>query len=288
MFRTILVPAPGGTTHDAVFRTALAMARRAAGHLQFLHVRLDIQTMLVAMSTGDYGGGAGIGDVLDSLQRDIDARHDRARKDVLAFCDREHLALADSPLAGAPSAAFRVETGDEARLLAARARTADLTVLGRAADGEAVTLDLLEAVLLYGGRPLLIAPAQPPEPIGRRIAIAWKDTPEAARAVAAATPLLAGAEAVSVFAVQEAAGQDSGSAARLSHALQWHNAATTLHVIPPAGTDPAEVLLASAAGMRADLLVMGGYSHSRMREAVLGGVTRHVLRAAPLPVLMAH
>jgi len=288
MFRCILVHAPGTVTHDAVFRTALAMARRSAGHLQFLHVRLDVQKLLVAISTGDYGGGAGIGDVFESLQRDADARHDRAREAVLAFCAQEQIAFADNALAGAPSAAFLVETGDEARLLADRARTADLTVLGRAADGEAVTLDLLEAVLLDGGRPLLIAPPRPPEQIGRRIAIAWKDTPEAARAVAAATPLLAAAEAVGVIAVQEAAGRDDGSAARLGHALQWHNAATTLRLVPHSGADPAALLLASAADMRADLLVMGGYSRSRMREAVFGGVTRHVLRAAPLPVLMSH
>ncbi|HTW69345.1 MAG TPA: universal stress protein [Acetobacteraceae bacterium] len=288
MFRYILVPAPGSAAHDAVFTTALALARQSGGHLHFLHVRLDVQMMLVAMSSGDYGGGAGLGDVLDSLEREVDARHDAARKAVFAFCEREHVTLADSPVAGAPSATFRVETGDEARLLAARGRTADVTVLGRAADGEAVTLDLLEAALLSSGRPVLIAPARAPQHLGRRIAIGWKDTPEAARAVSAALPLIGAAEAVTVISVQEDGGQDDGSAARLSHALLWHNQATTLQVVPPGGADPAEVLLSAAAKAGADLLVMGGYSHSRMREAVFGGVTRHVLRASPLPVLMAH
>ena len=130
MFRYILVPAPGTQTHDAAFHTALAVARQSAGHLHFMHVRLDVQLLLISMSSGDYGGGAGIGDIIESLQRDVDARNDRAHHAVLSFCAREHVALSDSPLAGAPSATFRVETGNEARLLAARARTADLTVLG--------------------------------------------------------------------------------------------------------------------------------------------------------------
>ena len=287
MFRYILVAAPGTATHDPVFSTALALARQSAGHLHFLHVRLDVQMMLVAMSSGDYGGGAGMGDVLDSLQREVDARHDIARRAVFAFCEREHVAVADSPIAGAPSASFRVETGDEGRVLAARGRTADVTVLGRASDGEAVTLDLLEAALLFSGRPLVIAPARAPQSVGRRIAIGWKDTPEAARAVAAAMPVIAAAESVTVIAVQEAREED-GSAARLSHALLWHNQGTTLQVVAPDVGDPAEALLSAAVNAGADLLVMGGYSHSRMREAVFGGMTRHVLRASPLPVLMAH
>ena len=288
MFRYILVPASGSATHDATFSTALALARQSAGHLHFLHVRLDVQAMLITMSTGDYGGGAGLGDMLDSLQREVDVRHDSARKAVFAFCEREHVVLSDSPIGGAPSATFRVETGDEARLLAARGRTADVTVLGRAADGEAVALDLLEAALLYSGRPLLIAPAHAPRHLGRHIAIGWKDTPEAARAVSATLPLLRAADSVTVIAVQEDGGQDDGSAARLSDALRWHNQATTLQVVPPGSADPADVLLSAAGKAGADLLVMGGYSHSRMREAVFGGVTRHVLRASALPVLMAH
>ncbi|HVC60876.1 MAG TPA: universal stress protein [Acetobacteraceae bacterium] len=289
MFRYILVPAPGAETHDAVFRTALAVARLSAGHLDFLHVRLDITKLAISMSAADFAGaGVGMDGVLDSLQRDADARHDRAKAAVHALCARDRVALADAPLAGGPSATFRVETGDEVRLVAAHARTADLTVLGRAGDGEPVMLDALEAVLLESGRPLLIAPARPPEQIGRHIAIAWKDTPEAARAVAGATPLLHAAETVTVVAVPENSRSGTESGERLCRALLWHNPATTLRVVPSSGRDPGEVLLSTVEASGADLLVMGGYGHSRMREVVFGGVTRRVLRAAGLPVLMAH
>jgi nucleotide-binding universal stress UspA family protein len=289
MFRYILVPAPGAQSHDAEFRTALAFARLSAGHLDFLHVRLDLQKLAISMSAGDFGGaGVGIGAVLEGLQGDIEARHDRARDAVLAFCKREQLALADTPVADGPSATFRVMTGEETRLLATNARTADLTVLGRVRDSEAVTMDVLEAVLLYSGRPLLIAPAHAKDHIGRHIVIAWKDTPEAARAVASATPLLQAADTVSVITIQEGTSDNAESCEQLRHALLWHNPATTLRVLPPDGREAGDVLLAAVEDSGADLLVMGGYSHSRMREVVFGGVTRRVLRSAGLPVLMAH
>jgi nucleotide-binding universal stress UspA family protein len=263
MFRYILVPASGAKTHDAVFHTALALARLTAGHLDFLHVKLDVQKLMISMLAGDFGGaGAGLGTVIDALQSDIEVRHDRARTAVLAFCAREQLALADTPLAGAPSATFRAEIGEETRVL--------------------------EAVLLDSGRPLLIAPAQPAEHIGRHIAIAWKDTSEAARAVASATPLLHAADSVTVIAVREDTHSSTDSCERLRDALLWHNPATTLRVIQPASREPAEELLATVESIGADLLVMGGYSHSRMREVVFGGFTRRVLRSPGLPVLMAH
>jgi nucleotide-binding universal stress UspA family protein len=289
MFRTILVAAQGNGTHDAVFRTALALARRCAGHLDFLHVQLDVDKVVALMAAGDYSGaGAGIGVVAGSLQRDVDAIREHARQAVLAFCEREHVPLVDTPIAGALSATFRVATGEQARLLTINARTADMTVLGRARDGEAVAMDVLEAVLLDSGRPLLIAPDQPQEQYGRHIAIAWKDTAEAARAVACATPLLCAAESVTVITVQEDARNGTESCDRLRNTLLRHNHATTLRVIPPAGDDPGERLLSTVEAIGADLLVMGGYSHSRMREVVLGGFTRRVLRSAALPVLMAH
>ena len=288
MFRYILVPAPGDANDDAVFRTAVALVRPAAGHLQFLHVRPDPQQLLIAMSAGDYGGGTAIGELLDALQRDIDSRQDRARHTVQAFCADQQIALADQPRSETPTATFRVATGNEARMLTMYARTADLTVLGRTSEQQPSMMQALEALLLESGRPLLLAPAQPPAHIGRHIAIGWKDTAEAARAVAVVMPLVGTAQSVTVIAVQETPPGNTASAERLCHVLQWHNPAATLRIVAVEGGDTGETLLSAAADCGADLLVLGGYSHSRLREVVFGGVTRHVLHSALLPVLMAH
>ncbi len=289
MFKYILVPATGASTDEAVFHTALAIARPSVARLGFLHVRHDMQHTVLSVAGGDLGG-SGYGGVIDSVQDEVEARQSRAHAAVAALCAREQVKLEGTPVAGAPSAEWIVEAGDEPQCLVAHGRTADLTVLGRARDGEKVALRLLETVLLESGRPLLIAPEVVRASIGRHVAIAWKDSAEAARAVAAALPLLALAETVTVLAVQESSdtNSDSDSSKRLRNVLRWHNPATTLRVVPRTNHDPVEALLSVAAADGADLLVMGGYSHCRMREAMFGGFTRRVVLAAVLPVLMAH
>jgi nucleotide-binding universal stress UspA family protein len=144
-------------------------------------------------------------------------------------------------------------------------------------------------VFVRGGR-IFLPPATPMPASFERIAIAWKPTPQAARAVAGAMPLLVRAKEVVVITVAEEAAERPGERddpERLARSLAWHGiTATTLRLTPgPEGS--AATLLASAAG-RADLLVIGGYGHSRLREWVFGGFTQLVLADAPLPVLIAH
>lgn len=288
MFRYILVPASGADTDEPVFRAALVMARATVGHLAFLHVCPDVENLVISMATGDVAGTAGIGDLMERLEQDAAAGEALAKQRMLAFCGRHRITLADTGGSDAPTAEWRSATGDEARLVAAQGRAADLTVLGRVRDDDTVMLHLLHSVLLDSGRPMLIAPARPVDRIGVRIAIAWKDTPEAARAVAAALPMLPGADAVTVVSVEEDARTAMEACDLLRHSLSWHNRATAVRHVRPGGREPVEALLAAVADLNADLLVMGGYSHSRVREIVFGGFTRRVLRAADVPVLMAH
>lgn len=288
MFRYILVPASGSDADMPAFRTALAMARAASGHLVFLHARLDLQKLVISMAAGDVGGTAGIGEVLQRLEQDAAEAEARSRQRVLAFCAQENVALADSPLGERPSAEWRSETGDAARVLAAHARTADLTVASRLLQDGSANLHALQTVLLDSGRPLLIAPAQPADHVGRHIAIAWKESPEAARAVAVALPLISAADEVTIVSVEEDARTTATACNRLRQAMIWHNTATAVRHVKPQGRDAAAALLQAATAQGADLLLMGGYSHSRLQEIVFGGVTRHVLQAAELPVLMVH
>jgi nucleotide-binding universal stress UspA family protein len=288
MFRYILVPATGADTDMPVFRTAIGMVRATFGHVVFLHARLDVQRLVASVAAGELGGGAGFGDVLQTLEQAAAETEARAWQQVLTFCRQEKVALADSPLAERPSASWQTQTGDEARVIAAFSRAADVTVLGRQRDNGETDLRLLQTVLLDSGRPILIAPDRPPQHIGRHVAIAWKETPEAARAVAAALPSLAAADRVTIVSVEEDARTAAEACERLRQALIWHNPATAVRHITPEGREPVEALLAAVAAQNADLLVMGGYGHSRLREVVFGGVTRRVLQAADVAVLMAH
>ena len=290
MFKYILVPATGADTDAPVFSTALAVARMSGSHLEFLHVGIDVQQTLTAIVTADMGMGAGIGNgrILKSLEQDVAARRKKAEQAFHDLCERERLTISSGLSTDLPSAEWRVEIGDEPTWLAEHGRTADLVVVGRAREGEPVAMDVLEACLMATGRPVLIAPARAPSRLSGTVAIAWKNRPEAARAVAAARSFVEMADRVVILSVDEDAETDEGSGERLRYALSWHNPKTTLQHLKRDERPAVETMLAAAGAVEADILVMGGYGHSRVREVIFGGFTRRVLTGADLPILIAH
>jgi nucleotide-binding universal stress UspA family protein len=179
------------------------------------------------------------------------------------------------------------EVGVEADWLAEYGRTADLIVVGRGEAKWGPDYVLMEAALMDTGKPVLIAPRAAGAPMSGVVGIAWKDSREAAGAVRAAMPFLQAASQVVVFIVPEGDDGDK-SHLRLARMLRWHNANITIQSLSGEDQAPAALLLDAAAKAGCGLLVMGGYGHTRLREAVFGGFTRAVLEAAPLPVLMAH
>ncbi|MBJ7309284.1 universal stress protein [Rugamonas sp. CCM 8940] len=181
--------------------------------------------------------------------------------------------------------------------LSLQARHADLVVIGQRQPGRGGALlgDLAGHVLLHGGRPLLVVPESGTSRASlERILVAWDGGREAARAVTAALPLLRRAVQVdlAVFANDD---DEAAAGGAIAAHLRRHG----VHVEPLVRPAPAPgllrhpdplgaALLALAAERHSDLLVMGGYGHSRLREILLGGVTRTVLEQATLPLLMAH
>ncbi len=287
MIKTILVPATGGDGDEAVFASALAVARPFAAHLDFLHVRINSTALAVSMAS-DGGGAAMVGGLVERLDAEADQREERARQLFQGFCRREGLALKDAP-DGQPglSARWLIETGAEADRVAEYGRAADLTVIGRPVDGDGVALETIEGALIESGRPLLIPPATPLASLPGGVAIAWNGTREAARAVGAALPFLAIAKEIVILTVAEEERASGEEAARLMAGLRWRGVPVSTRHLEPSPAGAADTLLA-AAGEHAALLVMGGYGHSRLREWIFGGFTRRVLQGADLPVLMAH
>ena len=288
MFKNILVPATGTPGDAAVFATALHVAQAFAGHLAFVHVRVDTAAVRMSITAGGIGGGDVVQEVVDSMEASAAAQEAGCRQAVDAFCAANGIAARASPgAAPGVSAEITVQIGSQAPWVAQHGRFADLVVMGRG-DAADATGTALEAALMDTGKPLLIVPAHPPASMGKAVMIAWKDTPEAARAVAFALPFIARAERVMIVAVVEEGDDDDSSGARLQRALRWHNPATTFCPLVRGGRPAIEVLHQQAQSTAADLLVMGGYSHSRLYEVVFGGFTRSTLGAAGLPVLMAH
>ena len=177
---------------------------------------------------------------------------------------------------------------------AQQALFADLLVLGqrRPADEKFSTLpaDFVESVLAASGRPAIVIPYVGCSlPLGQTIAIAWKEAPEAARAVTASLPFLQRAKQVHILSWGSGSAPNiDGQVLDLDRYLAAHGVSATWH---RGGDEPREIgelLLSGAFDLEADLLVMGCYGHSRAREWVLGGASRSVLHSMTLPVLMSH
>lgn len=283
----MLVPATGYASDSAVFATALLAARPFAAHLEFLHVKVDVTDLIVAMTAGGVADG-GIPPLIDRTEEESSLQEKKARQAFSNFCEASGIVTGGPVPRTGLSAEMQVETGSEAQWLAAYGRCADLVVVGRTRDGGEVAMDVLEATLMETGRPLLIAPEQSTASLMNTVLISWKDTPEAARAVAAALPFIERAGKVVIVSVEENEMARDDSADRLQRNLRWHNAETTVQHLRCNGRPPVDVMLEAAGASGDTLLVMGGYSHSRWREMVFGGFTQHILRGADLPVLMAH
>ncbi len=288
MLKYILVRATGFDTDIPVFRTATAIARLDGAHVVFLHIRPDVEHLVVPIASAEFGGGVGVAELIESLERETVVRQERAQRAVQSFCAEVGLSLSRTPLDDSPTAEWRVVAGNEVDELVTAGRVSDLIVLGRSPNGKSLSNDVVNAALMETGRPILLAPKVPPEQIGRVVAIAWKDTAEAANAVAAALHLLPGAKQVTILSVIEDAPSDEAASERLREALVWHNPAITVRHLTRSSDDTASTIIKAAGEVGADLLVMGGYSHSRTREVVFGGVTRSILQGADLPVLLAH
>lgn len=190
---------------------------------------------------------------------------------------------------------WRMAGDNVSEALVRQARHADLTILGQVDPNHPPPpggRQLLEDVLMTSGRPILVVPyIGRYETAGTKVLVGWNNSREAARAMSDAMPMLSKAESVMVLEaappVRKAA-TDHGDGAGVVRHLARHgiNARASRSVM--VDISAADALLSHAADMSADLLVVGGYGHSRLRELILGGVTRGLLQHMTLPVLMSH
>lgn len=172
-----------------------------------------------------------------------------------------------------------------------QALVADLVITGQI-DPEIASrrrVGTPERVLLSGRRPILLVPYVGFASFGHRVAVAWNGSAEASRAVYDSMPLLKSAESVSLISVDvnENASHPASPEA-LAICLARHGIEAQIHHVASAGVDIGNVLLSRLADEGDDLLVMGGYGHSRLREFVFGGATRAILQQMTVPVLMSH
>jgi len=286
----LLAVVDGGAGSRAVLEAAFGLARRTDAYLEVIHVQPDPADSVPLVGEGM--SGAMVDQVMSELRARAESNAARARELFERQCAARDLpplqAGAAAPTRG--RAVFRDVEGREDEELARRSRLFDLIVVARPDGGEAGGYAPgLEAVLFDGGRPVLVVPPEAPPHCGERVVVAWNGRREAARAATAALGLLSTAAAVTVVSVEEHGGSGGRDAdpSELAAWLGLHAVEARVRRVPLAGSAGA-TLLAEAEAAGADLLVMGAYGHSRLRQFIVGGATRSVLAQSPLAVLMAH
>ena len=280
MFKDLLVATTGHGDDAAALAMAVALAEEAPTHLAVLvqarfHVPVPDVGAMGVFPMGDYG-----------------AMLDEARAVAAAECDRWREALKTSGVPGEVrlEQSFPSSLTDTASM---HARYCDLSLIGLDVYGSLPpeVHDHFARLLLASGRPVLAVPhGWKPCPL-RRVAIGWSPGAPAARAVHDALAWMTRAREVDLICVDpregvDAHGQEPG--ADLATHLARHGVRVSVHRPAADGRDPGAVLLQTAGELGADLLVAGGYGHSRFREWALGGTTRYLLHNASLPVLFSH
>lgn len=283
--KTIFVPFLHEEEGAAAFAAAATIARAHDSHIVAAHMR---QRLLPPQMVYFPLGGAFPLENEDAYRRAEDEHAAKMRAVFEAGCAAAGVTVVETPIAAdaAPSASWRDLEGVVPDDLAALAAAFDLSVIAAETDGRPLREQMIEDMLSRSGRPAIIAPPVHSPKAYENVLIAWNQSAEAARAVAAAGAFLQAAKSVRIVTVTEPS-MALGGAADIAATLRRHGVSADVTEIEREDRVSAEAtLLSEIDAAKPDLLVMGAYSHNRLRQVVFGGVTRRMLREAPYATLM--
>jgi nucleotide-binding universal stress UspA family protein len=292
--KRILVPLPDSIDHAGETGMALTAAKALEAHVEALYISQPPPAPRVRMAAGEFAYGARTATAAApqvdwyAEERERLAREARERFAQACAASSIPLLAANEEPGMLPAASWHEAEGSYVDIAVARAAAFDLMVAASAAVMDSLK-DIAEQSLLRTRRPVLLAPARLNGDLTAAAMIAWDESPECWHAVAAGIPFLQRAKSVQVVSVDRDASRRSGSQAEVLAYLRCHGIAATARVVAPHIRSVGDTLLATAGEDDVGLLVMGAYSHSRLRELLLGGATRTILQnAVARPVLLAH
>lgn len=275
-FKTILT-VTGPDLGEGDLKLAVSLCEAIGAHLSVLVVE-----MAAPPPVGEYA--AIISDAWRQERQENERRLAERRDEVTAYL------AAGSVSADVSSECPELAWSDE--VIGRRARYADLLLVGPdVLATETLKAKVIAGALFSSGKPMLLLPAGAPATLTpKRIHVAWDARIEASRAMREALELLVAADDVRLVLVDPAEGENGHGAEPGSDAAAYlarHGVKVTVERLPREGHSVAEVLRRSASGFNADMLVMGGYGHARLRERIFGGVTQSMLDQPSLPLFIA-
>lgn len=282
--KNLFVPLTNLTATSSCLDTALLVSKYFRAHADILYAKGSTQTALGAAVLAESRLVQEFADMVEKEQKRGEKLARQKFDDLLLQYRIDY--RENSLPAELPSAYWRAVETTAVEEIEQHGAAYDLIVVARSDDSIA-SRPMVEAALFGTGCPVLVAPPMPPKVIGERVLIGWNQGVPAAHAVRYAMPFLEIAARVEIFSVATGA-KRGASAQEIARYLAWHGTKAEINSASPDQRSVGETLLSKARDSGADLLVLGAFSQSRIRQLVLGGVTDYVLRHAEIPVLMAH
>jgi nucleotide-binding universal stress UspA family protein len=274
-YKRIMVPLNGMDDAGQALRLAFDLGQRFEAEVIGLHAATETSSALPYM--GESMSGALLDNMVAALEKESAARQQAAQA-----------ALDEARQAVSGNGQLMVRKGAEDDMLAQYGRLADLVVVARGASDTALSESpTMQAAIMNTGRPVLVAPPERAGTVARNIVVAWNGSAQAARALGAAMPLLSQADTVTLLQIDEGSGEGPPIEDAVDY-LAAHGCQAKALTQPHGHGSIGDDLLLAAHNQGADLLVMGAYSHNRIRELVFGGATLEALLDATIPVLMIH
>ncbi len=272
------------------YKTILLHLDERPRRTERLEIAIRLAEAFDAQLTGAFAAGQAYlpAPILAEAGPAIGEIRERTRLEILSRAEKEFVETAKR---GAVRYGWNVGSESGYAEVIAAARCADLVVTGQPEPGDESHFTFSGDLLFAGARPVLFVPyAGRFTRLGQRVLVAWNGSREAARAMADALPFLERASGVDVLEFDDQGRRPfvASVAADVGAYLARHGVKATVARHTATGMDVGNHLLSRAADLGSDLIVMGGYGHSRTRELVLGGVTRTLLESMTVPVLMSH
>jgi nucleotide-binding universal stress UspA family protein len=283
MIKVILVPVDGTERSAEVLDTAVIIARRFDSHIKVVHVREHAyQPYLFGNIPKNYRE-----EFARMSRKAIDATVDTVSEQFEAFCKKNDIKVTPKPSAAKQvTASLHVLEGDAETLLSHESRLVDVIAMSRPAKhriGGPGVGELHEELMLHSGRPVLIVPPQWQARRADHAAIGWNDSVEASRAICMSLPWLTQMKQVTVLVSKK---REDGVGEVIDY-LERHGCNVDYQVFKGSG-GIGKKMLATCNEIGAEFLVVGGFTHTRTRQRLFGGVTSHLLENTDIITVMAH
>ncbi len=289
--RNILAVVSDATSGRATLETAIRVGRHLECHVDAMHVRSDPAAALPLV--GEAMSGAMVDEMMGVAEKEAGQRAARTKAVYDEILAREN--ITNTNAVPASSNGFGITwmeaSGVEEQVVALRGCRADLLIVSRpTGETETAALMTLNAALMQSGRPVIAAApataAIPSTAPFKKIAVFWNGSTEATRAVQAALPFLKRAEEVTILRVEEE--EWYAETNDLEAHLAYHGVHTVVSKVLPREVRTGRSLLFATGDLNADMMVMGAYTRSKLRQLILGSVTGYVMQQAILPVFLCH